>query len=57
MNRERSEWALAALSIAGAIVALLGGTYAMPFDQRPLILAAALMALSLWLVIGLHPDR
>jgi cobalamin synthase len=57
MNQRRIEWALAALSIAGAIVSLLAGAWAIPFDQRPQILAAALMALSLWLVIGLHPDR
>ena len=57
MNRRRMEWPLATLSIATAIIALLAGAYAMPFDQRPQILAAALMALSLWMVIGLHPDR
>lgn len=57
MNRRRMEWAIATLSIAGAILVLLAGGYAMPFDQRPQILAAALMALSLWMVIGLHPDR
>jgi hypothetical protein len=57
MNRPRMEWAFASLSISGAIVTLLAGGYLMPFDQRPLILAAGLMALSLWFVIGLHPDR
>ena len=57
MNRHRIEWALSVLSIGGAIVALLVGAWTMPYDPRPQMVAAALMALALWLVIGLHPDR
>jgi hypothetical protein len=45
------------LSIGAAIAALLVGAWWLPFDPRPQTLAAALMALALWLVIGLHPDR
>ncbi|TFI59111.1 hypothetical protein E2493_06185 [Sphingomonas parva] len=56
VNR-RIEWALAVLSLAAAILVLLAGAWLMPFDVRPQMLTAALMALSLWLVIGLHPDR
>jgi hypothetical protein len=57
MERGRIEWALASLSIGAAIIALLAGAYLMPLDPRPQILAAALMSLSLWFVIGLYPDR
>jgi len=57
MNRSRIEWMLAGLSIGAAILALLAGAWLMPFDARPQILAAALMALSLWLVIGLYPEE
>lgn len=57
MDRERAEWILALLSIGAAIVALLAGALLMPFDTRPPMLAAALMSLSLWLVIGLFPGR
>ena len=57
MNARNVEWALALLSITGAIVALLAGAYFLPFDTRPPMLAASLLGLALWLVIGLHPDR
>ena len=57
MSRREAEWALALLSIAGAIAALLAGAYFLPLDTRPPMLAASLMGLALWLVIGLHPDR
>jgi len=55
MNRHRIEWMLATLSIGAAIVVLLGAAWLMPFDPRPQMLSAALMALALYLVIGLHP--
>lgn len=57
MDRRRAEWIMAMLSIVGAIAALLAGAAFMPFDTRPPMLAAALMSLSLWLVIGLFPGR
>ena len=57
MSRKTGEWAFALLSIVGAVIALLAGAWLLPFDTRPPMLAAALMGLALWLVIGLHPDR
>jgi hypothetical protein len=57
LNRRRMEWAIASLSIGGAILVLLAGAWLLPFDPRPQMLAAGLMALALWFVIGLHPDR
>jgi hypothetical protein len=57
MDRQRAEWILALLSIVAAIVTLLAGALLAPFDTRPPILAAALMSLSLWMVIGLYPGR
>ena len=57
MSTRNAEWALALLSIAGAILALLAGAYFLPLDTRPAMLAASLMGLALWLVIGLYPDR
>ena len=57
MDRPRIEWTLALLSIGAAIVTLLAAAILRPYDPRAHMLAAALMSLSLWLVIGLYPGR